>query len=161
MFQPFGGTMEAVIGYFQENWKICVIIALCGIPFVFLTRKFTVPLLQWLVELLIYFGIFHTIVHYVVIVAVWFNFNSQMKMLEKEKVRLEWTTPLFVPWRYELYNPQWLLYLEVAMFVVLIGAMLRYRPMKTQKLLPKRETLRKGSAPSVRPPMAGAPGRGR
>lgn len=153
--------MEAVIEYFQENWKICGIILVCGIPFLYFTRKFSVPILQWCIELLLYFGIFHTIVHYVVSIAVWFNYNSQMKMLEKEKVQLDWSTPIFVPWRHDLYNPSWLLYFEAVVFVLLIGAMLRYRPMKTQKLLPKRETLRKGSAPSVRPPMAGAPGRGR
>ncbi|HRI87205.1 MAG TPA: hypothetical protein PK869_03020 [Candidatus Hydrogenedentes bacterium] len=145
--------MEPVMSYVQENAIQCAVVAAIVIPLLYATRRWTWGPIQWVLELVIYFSIFHICLHYVVMLTDWFQFESQMKMLVDEKVRMNYTTPLLAPWVMEAYNPKWLFYFEAVAVVLIIGAMFRYRPMKTQKPLPKREALRKGVGTGVRPPM--------
>ncbi|MDZ4859784.1 MAG: hypothetical protein SGI88_12455 [Candidatus Hydrogenedentes bacterium] len=145
--------MDSVIVFLHENAVQCGVVAAIIIPLLYATRRWTWGPIQWFLELIIYFGIFHTVTHFAVMLTDWFQFESQMKMLVDEKVRMNYETPLSTPWLMDQYNPQWLFYVELAAVVLIIGAMFRYRPMKTQKPLPKREVLRKGLGSSVRPPM--------
>lgn len=145
--------MELALAHLQEHAAQYGVVAAIGIPFLYLTRRWTWGPIQWVIELVIYFGIFHTVLHYIVQLTDWFQFESQMKMLVDQKVRMGYTTPLEAPWAMEAYNPKWLFYFECVAVVLIIAAMVRYRPMKTQKPLPKREALRKGVVPGVRPPM--------
>ncbi|NUM55655.1 MAG: hypothetical protein HUU46_18590 [Candidatus Hydrogenedentes bacterium] len=144
--------LELILAHIQEHAAQYGVVAAIVAPLLYFTRRWTWGPIQWVLELIVYFGIFHTILHYVVALTDWFQFESQMKMLVQEKVRMGYMTPLAAPWEMEAYNPQWLFYLECASVVLIIAAMFRYRPMKTQKPLPKREALRKGVAPGVRPP---------
>ncbi|MCC6155862.1 MAG: hypothetical protein IT367_18995 [Candidatus Hydrogenedentes bacterium] len=145
--------MELALAHIQENAAQYGVVAAIVVPLLYFTRRWTWGPIQWALELVIYFGIFHTIMHYVVALTDWFQFESQMKMLVDQKVRMGYETPLTQPWIMEAYNPKWMFYFEIAAVVLIIAAMLRYRPMKTQKPLPKREALRKGVVPGVRPPM--------
>ncbi|MCC6796951.1 MAG: hypothetical protein IT366_17665 [Candidatus Hydrogenedentes bacterium] len=145
--------MELALAHIQEHAAQYGVVAAIVVPLLYLTRRWTWGPIQWALELVIYFGIFHIVLHYVVALTDWFQFESQMKMLVDEKVRLGYETPLNTPWVQEMYNPGWLFYFEIVAVVLIIAAMLRYRPMKTQKPLPKREALRKGVVPGVRPPM--------
>ncbi|MCC6695617.1 MAG: hypothetical protein IT365_08300 [Candidatus Hydrogenedentes bacterium] len=144
--------MEPILQHLQANWAAYALCAAIILPLVYVTRKWSLPILQWFVELCIYGAIFHVILHYIVAVAEWFQFESQMKMLKDERVREGWQTPLVEFWKQELYKPGWILWLEVVFMVVILYLMYRLRPMKTQRLLAKREQLRKGQAPQVRPP---------
>ena len=142
--------MELVLAHIQEHAAQYGVVAAIVVPLLYFTRRWTWGPIQWFLELIIYFGIFHTILHYAVALTDWFQFESQMKMLVDQKVRMGYETPLTTPWMMEVYNPKWLFYVEIAAVVLIIMAMFRYRPMKTQKPLPKREALRKGVAPGVR-----------
>lgn len=145
--------MDVVISHVHQYLAQYAVGSALLVVALYATRRWTWGPVQWLIELVIYFGIFHVVLHYVVVLADWFHYESQMKMLVDQKVRMGYSTPLDEPWVLELYNPRWLAYFEVAAVVLIIAAMIRYRPMKTQKPLPKREALRKGVGPSVRPPM--------
>ena len=145
--------MEMAIAHIQEHAAQYGIIAAILVPFLYFTRKWTWGPIQWVLELIVYSGIVHTVLHYIVMLTDWFQFESQMKMLVDQKVRMGYVTPLEAPWQMEAYNPAWIFYIEIAAIILIIAAMFRYRPMKTQKPLPKREALRKGVVPGVRPPM--------
>lgn len=146
--------MEPLLVHVQENWKGYAAIGAVLLPVLYLTRRYTLPAIQWCVELAVYSAIFHVVLHYLVAVAAWFQYESQMKMLVQEKVHTGWETPLTHFWDRELYHPGWVFYFEVVVVIGIVAAMIRYRPMTTQKLGPKREVLRKGVTPSVRPPGA-------
>lgn len=153
--------MEALLAHFQENAVGYGVGAVFFLVAIYFTRQWTLPIIQWGVELCIYMTAFHVVLHYIIKVAAWFNYESQMKMLKDERVPTGWQTPLVEFWNRELYDPAWIYWLEVAFLVAALGLMIRYRPMKTQKAGPKRVALRKGVAPPVRPPGQGAPPKGR
>ena len=104
-------------------------------------------MLQFLLEFVIYSSIVHVVLHVIIRVAAWFQYESQMKFLEKDKVHSGWITPLVAVWNREAYNPKWVFYLELAMAAIVLFLMIRYRPMAVQKLGPKRDHLTKGKVP--------------
>lgn len=143
--------MDQLIASIQENWAGYAVVTALVLPIVYFTRKYTLPAIQWAVELVVYMTGLHLLIHYVVALTAWFQFESQMKMLVEEKVHMGWQTPLLYFWKMELYKPGWLFYLEAVALVLIIAAMFRYRPMKVQKPGPKREVIHKGQVPRVRP----------
>lgn len=153
--------MDAILTHIQDHMVEYGAGTVFVLITVYFTRQWTLPVIQWALELCVYTTIFHIALHYVVAVATWFNYESQMKMLKDERVSAGWQTPLFEFWNQELYKPSWIFWFEVAFVVVAFALMVRLRPMKTQKAGPKREALRKGVAPQVRPPGQGAPPKGR
>ncbi|MBX7257988.1 MAG: hypothetical protein K1Y02_16630 [Candidatus Hydrogenedentes bacterium] len=144
--------MEAFIAHLQENWMGYTILLVLLLPFVYVFRRVAVPAIQWAIELCVYSTIFHIVMHFLMSVIRWFRVESQMKWRADERVDPGWQTPLVNFWDTELYKPGWVFYFEVAMVVVFFLLMIRYRPMKTQRPGPKRDTLRKGQVPKLRPP---------
>ncbi len=144
--------MEPLITHLQAYGVYYALGAVIVLPILYLTRRWSLSLIQWGVELCIYATIMHVVIHYIVAIAEWFNYESQMKMLKDERVHLGWETPLAYFWRRDEYNPTWIFWLEVIFLCVAVYLMYRWRPMITQKASPKREVLRKGHAPRVRPP---------
>jgi len=153
--------MEPILAHLHAHWPQYAVIAAIVFPTVYLTRKWTLPVIQWTFELCLYAAAFHVILHYIVQVAEWFQFESQMKMLKDQRVHAGWQTPLLHFWKQELYVPSWVFWLEVVFVFIAIYLMVRLRPMATQRLLPKREVLRKGQAPQVRPAGQGVRPKGR
>lgn len=143
--------MEPIIAHFQEHWTQYAVGAVLAIPLLYLTRKWSLPLIQWTFELCVYAALMHVVVHYVIVVAEWFNYESQMKMLKDQREYAGWETPLLYFWQRAEYKPFWVFWLEVFFVCVAVYLMYRLRPMKTQRPGPKREALRKGHAPQVRP----------
>jgi len=137
--------METVMAHLQQYWILYSLGALCLIFFVYFTQKYTLPILQWGVELVIYCSIFHVVLHYFVRLVKWFKLNTTMYW--HDKVDPGWQTPLQRFWDRAEYNPLWLFYAEVIVAVLMLAAMLRYRPMKVQRIKPRREPVRKGAVP--------------
>src|SRR5689334_5010907 len=98
--------LDQAIAHLQEHAAQYGVVAAIIVPLLYFTRRWTWGPIQWMLELVIYFGIFHTVFHYVVSLIDWFQFESQMKMLVDQKVRMGYMTPLEAPWRMEAYNPQ-------------------------------------------------------
>ncbi len=101
-----------------------------------LLRKWSVPLVLYAIEYSIYLTAAHTVVHFLTRLTAWFRNNSSMKALRPDGMPLdavEWTTPLFVPWKLDRYDPEWIVYVELAFAVVILALMAYFRPMKTQK----------------------------
>ena len=153
--------METIVAHIQEHMVEYGVGTVFVVVAVFFTRKWTLPVIQWVLELCVYTAIFHIVLHYVIAVAAWFNYESQMKMLKDERVSTGWQTPLVEFWKQELYKPSWVFWFEVAFVVGALILMIRLRPMTTQKTGTKKEALRKGVAPQVRPPGESARPKGR
>src|SRR5690606_5951590 len=79
-------TADQVMAHFQENWRIYAGVGVILAPILFWFRKWSVPVLLWTFESLVYMVLFHIIVHYLVAIINWFKFESQMKMLVDDKV---------------------------------------------------------------------------
>ena len=127
--------MDAILTHFQENARTYIILAVCALPLIIVTRKYSVPLIMYIVEYSIYLLGMHTIVYVVVNVAKWFKANSSMKALRPDGTPAEvetWNVPYFEFWQTELYDPKGLWMFEAVVAVLILGAMWRYRPMKVQ-----------------------------
>ena len=144
--------MDAFIVHMQQNWLGYVILLALLLPFIYVFRRVALPAIQWALELCVYASAFHIVMHFLLRVIRWFRTESQMKMLADERVDPGWQTPLTQFWDKSLYKPEWVLYFEIGMVVLFVLLMIRYRPMKTQRLGPKRESVRKGQVPRLRPP---------
>lgn len=120
------------------------------------TRKYSVPILAWVAEYVVYCGLFHAFLGGVVRFFAWFRDNTQMEWREEYKEVTTWQTPWTAFWNRQLYEPQWLFWVEVGFAVLILAAMIRYKPMKVQKIGPKREVIHKGGKPRYVPKKPGA-----
>ena len=140
--------MEAVTQHFSEFWKAYVVILACATPILLVFRKYTFPVIFWAVEWVIYCGLFHVAVNLFVRLVRWFQFNTQMEMREEQRVYKDWATPLVEFWNREGYHPGWIFWLELAVVVAFLLAMVRYRPMIAQKVRARKPALTKGVGPA-------------
>lgn len=109
--------------------------AAVGIPLFYFTRKYTVPLILYLLEISVYLSLMHGAVHLLVRVTAWFKVTSSMKALRPDGTpseQVDWTTPLFSFWERDLYEPNWILYVEACFAALVLVLVFRYRPMSTQ-----------------------------
>lgn len=154
--------MDAVLVHLQERWPIYAVVAVLLAPVIYFTRRFTVPLILWTIEVCIYLTMLHLFTFGLVKATVWFKYNTQMAWKEETKVMEPWTVPLTEFWRRDLYIPQWIFWFELVFLFVVIGLILKYRPMRVQSPLPKRQPVRKGvgsvrgSGPGKGPGMKGS-----
>jgi len=139
--------MEAVIAHLQHLWPYYALGVVVAVPLLWLTRTYSLPFLQFVLEFVVYSGIVHIVLHGIIRLAAWFRYESQMKFLEKDKVRTGWMTPIIEVWNRDAYNPRWVFYFELVLAAVILFLMVRYRPMAVQKPLPKRDYLTKGTVP--------------
>lgn len=109
--------------------------AAVGLPLLYFTRKYTIPLILYLLEISIYLSVMHGLVHLFVRVTAWFKVTSSMKALRPDGTpseQVDWETPLFQFWDRDLYIPNWIFYVEVCFAVIVLVLVMRYRPMSTQ-----------------------------
>lgn len=128
--------MEALIAHLQENAVLYAAGGICLLPVIYLTRKFSVPAILYLVEFSIYSGLLHVATNVLVRVTRWFKESSSMRALREDGKPIdtpEWSTPLIEFWKTEEYDPNWVWKMEVAFLVVILIIMWRYRPMKIQR----------------------------
>ena len=125
------------------------------IPAAIFARKYLISYLWWPMEFLAYVAGFHFLVKAIVFCAGWFKVSTRMYW--EARTPTGWSTPLYEIWKRDLYNPQWLFYFEITVFVLILFFMIRYRPMVVQKAGPIRPHISKGRAGQVRPPQGARP----
>ncbi len=155
--------MESVTAHLQQYWILYSLGGLCLFFVVYFTQKYTLPVIQWTAELALYMACVHVVLHYFVQLVKWFKLNTMMYW--QERIDPGWQTPLQRFWDRAEYNPAWLFYAEVVVAVLMVAAMVRYRPMKVQKIKPRRPPIQKGKVPDSlraryggKPPQAGLRG---
>jgi len=124
--------MDTIAQHFQDNALYYLIGLVVAAPIVFFTRKYSLPLLQFLLESAIYSGLMHVIVGTIVRVAAWFKNNSSMEVdvLGNPAGAVEWTTPYIEFWDRSAYNPEWVIYMEGVFVLLILAAVFRLRPMR-------------------------------
>lgn len=158
--------MEDLITHFKEYATGYTIGAVCLAPLIYVTRKYSIPLILYLIEFTIYACSIHVVTWCLVGLTRWFKENSSMRALAPDGRPLDapdWGTPLLEFWDKEAYNPSWIWIAEVVCMIIALALMWRYRPMRIQRK-PQRATQEFGkstarSGPSGRPPQRGASGR--
>jgi len=144
--------MDVVLEHLQEHYLVYVAVLVVALPLVYFTRKWSVPVILYTIEICIYMVIMHTAVFLLVMVTRWFKQESSMKALRPDGTPEDaptWGTPYFEFWRRELYDPAWIVYVELAFILVIVLLVWRYRPMKIQRKGRRQAALerRKGKAP--------------
>jgi len=125
--------MDAIVAHFQEFWVYWAVGGVLALPVLFLTRKYSVPLLQYTLESGLYMFFMHVLVGGIVRVASWFKTNSSMRALREDGTpedAVNWTTPWIEFWDRAQYDPDWVIYLEAVFAVVIVILVAKYRPMK-------------------------------
>lgn len=132
--------MTSVLDLIQSNWKIILLVLLCILPFALIFRKKTVPMIMYIIEYAVYLCIIHAVMYFVVSLGSWFHEESQFRALSEPGQRAAtgaWKVPTYEVWKQALYNPQWLMYVEIGFFIVALLLMFKFRPMKLQKVKTK------------------------
>jgi len=133
--------MDQVLAHFKEYYMMYAIIGVGLLPVIYLTRKWTVPVILYLVELAIYYALMHGAMHVIVGVTRWFKENSSMRALREDGKPLdtpEWSTPFLEFWNKQAYDPQWLVYVEIALAVIILLLVWKFRPIQFQRKKTKR-----------------------
>lgn len=146
--------MDAVVEHFQNWWVLYALLAIVLAPTAYFTRRYSAPIIQWMLELCLYAVIMHTVVHYFIIVVKWFKLNTTMYF--NERTDPGWGTPLVEFWARSEYSPSWLFWAELVALVLMLAAMIRMRPMKIQQKGFQRASIQKGGMPQY--PHPGQPG---
>ena len=143
--------MELITQHFTEYWKYYVAGVVVLLPLIILLRRWALPLIQYTIELTIYLGLMHCIIHGILLLACWFKDQSTMKRaFDKMDENFDpgWTTPLTRFWDYTQYAPQWIFFFELVLTGVVIYLMWQYRPLQLQRA-------KKKPAPPKKKPLAG------
>ncbi|MCA1902631.1 MAG: hypothetical protein LDL53_10510 [Candidatus Hydrogenedens sp.] len=141
----FAELYDIIYTHLLEHWQTYAIIAVFMVPIIFLTRKWSLPLIFYGIESCIYFVIMHIIVHYFVALVVWFKVNTDMKMLREEGKPPEvpdWGTPLIDFWNKNSYIPPWIAYVEIVFVILILLLVFKYRPPKLGPVKSKRAKIR-------------------
>lgn len=146
----YAGLLEPIFMHVRENAVLYAILTPTTLIFIFFTRKYSIPLILYVLELAVYSIAMHTVVHAVVRMTAWFKTSSSMKMLREDGVPADavyWTTPWLRFWETETYDPSSIMYVEIAFLVIILLLMYRFRPIKTQYVHKSRFTENKPAKP--------------
>jgi len=102
---------------------------------IFLARPYSTAVIFYAVENCIYIFAMHTITYIIVRLLAWFSNQTSMKNVFEENAREDvyWTTPWLRFWDRDLYNPAWIVWMEIAFVIIIIGLVHYYRPIKIGK----------------------------
>ncbi|MFP4501642.1 MAG: hypothetical protein ACLFTT_11630 [Candidatus Hydrogenedentota bacterium] len=138
--------MDMVLEHVSEHqtyYIVAAIVFVAVLPLIYLTRRWSVPLIQYTIETIVYVISMHFAVGLVVRVAAWFKDQSSMKRAfgtRQEEVP-EWTNPWLVFWDREAYNPDWLFWFELVAVVLIVFLVWRYRPMRVRRRPQKKPSV--------------------
>jgi hypothetical protein len=131
--------MEAlmpILEHVKSFYPYYVFGALIVLPVLFFTRRWSLPIIAYCIELAIYFSAMHIFMHFLVSIVRWFRENSSMRALREDGKPIdapEWATPLVEFWDTTLYNPSFIFYIELGFIVLILILVYRLRPMKFQR----------------------------
>jgi len=110
-----------------------VIAAAIFLPIILITRKYSLPAILYVVEYTAYCVVAHLTVGGLTRTFSWFKSQTTFEALDDTGMedRLGYTTPFNLDfWQKELYNPEWLFWLELGIAVALLYVVVMMRPLK-------------------------------
>ncbi len=148
--------MDAIVAHFQDHLIAYIVVAACALPVLFVYRKYVVPIFAYALEVCIYMGLLHSVLFLVVKIIRWFKMESSFEAIGA-KTDPGWGIPWMHFWKHDLFNPHWLVYLELAFMVIFVYFVWKLRPMRIQKIRERGAARKPGAGKSgVRPPAKGA-----
>lgn len=124
-----------LLEHFQEYWSYYAVGGPILAVAIFLTRRYSLPAILYTVEFVAYVSVLHSAIHLAVRLAAWFKNSSSMQAVRPDGLpadAVHWTTPWPRFWELEYYDPSWIVWVEAVLAVMILGIMIRYRPMKVQ-----------------------------
>ncbi len=139
--------MEVLVAHFRDYALYYGISLVVLVPLLYATRKYSLPIIFYTLETVIYLGLMHIAVWLLVTVTRWFAENSSMRALREDGRPLdapEWGTPLLEFWRREAYDPQWLVYVEIVAILLIILLVWKFRPLRIKYKGKRRQFANEG-----------------
>ncbi|HEX72429.1 MAG TPA: hypothetical protein ENN65_03840 [Candidatus Hydrogenedentes bacterium] len=133
--------MDAVTAHLSEHYLYYIIGAAALLPVLYLTKRWSAPLVFYTLEIAVYLGLMHLVMWGLVGLTRWFAENSSMKALREDGKPIDapdWGTPLLEFWQQEAYQPGWVYYVEIVAALLIIVLVWRYRPMRVQRRKDRR-----------------------
>lgn len=127
--------MDPIVQHVQENLAMYAVIGVVLLPVAYVFRKQVVPFLYHTAEFLVYCALTHALLGGFTRAASWFREQTTFQnAIEAKRGPTNWTTPLnFDLWQKELYNPQWLFYVEIALALGLLYVVVAIRPIRHKR----------------------------
>jgi len=141
--------MDLVLTHLKEFYLYYAFGAVIVLPLLYVTRKYSLPIIFYTLETCIYLGLMHCAFFIGVAVTRWFAENSSMKALQEDGKPIDapdWAIPLVQFWNKEAYNPLWVLYVEIAAVCIIILLVWRYRPLRIKYKPKKRQFANEGKS---------------
>jgi hypothetical protein len=155
--------MEVIVEHLKENATLYVIGLVVLAPAIFFTRKWSIPVILYTVEMALYGAIMHVVVWCMVVCGKWFKENTSMRALREDGTSAateDWGTPLVEFWETEGYRPPLIMWVEVGLLVAIVFLVWKYRPPKLKRK-PGRASAQKSQPGSmVKKPAKYPPQRG-
>jgi hypothetical protein len=131
--------MEVVLDHLREHYAIYVVIGIALLPLIYITRRYSVPIILYAIEYLIYVALMHFFLGGLVRVAAWFKNQSSMdRATGRESIPVVWETPWLEVWQRDAYLPGWLFWLEIVFAAAILLLMWRIRPVAMKRRSDKR-----------------------
>lgn len=135
--------MNALIEHVQQNLAIYAVGGTAFLVVFYIFRAKLVPIFYHFVEYLIYCVSTHFVLGGVVRLLSWFRAETSFQAVGDRETHSSFTTPLSMDfWRMELYAPQWVFFLEIAIAIGFLYVVMVIRPTRF-KHNPYREKNRK------------------
>lgn len=149
--------MDAILTHIQDNMAAYIVAAAVILPILIAFRKYTGPVIFRIIEGCTYFAGVHLLIGGFTRFAWYFKSSSQMQNNIAQEAVKPFTTPFsFEFYQKELYNPQWVFWLEVASIFGILYIITVLRPVSISQ-----KNTYKGKANQARGRGKGKAGRGR
>lgn len=124
-----------VLDHLKEYYGFYIVVTILVAPGIYFTRRWSIPIIAYVLETIIYIASMHLVVGLVTRVARWFKDQSSMKRAfdTKDFRPPDWTTPWLEFWNKEAYIPQTVFYVETAFAIIIILLVWRYRPIRVRR----------------------------
>lgn len=123
--RPLLEHVQAHVAYYVAGAAIII-------PFVYFTRRYSMPIITYTVEIGLYAAILHAIIHGLVAFIAWFERESSENPASL-KSAMSWGTPLVEFWDTKAYHPPMALYIEIGLIALVAFIVLKFRPIRFQR----------------------------
>lgn len=123
-----------VIDHLKEYAVLYALGVACVVPLVYFTRRWSLPIIFYTTEVVLYLALMHAAVGVLTRAAAWFKDQSSMKRAFDIQVKgPDWSTPWLQFWNVDLYSPYELIYVEIVAALIIIFLVWRLRPLRVKR----------------------------
>lgn len=127
--------MDPIVQHLQDNLAVYAVAAAVLLPVAYVFRRQVVPFIYHTFEYLVYCTLTHILLGGFTRAASWFHEQTTFhNAIEAKRGPTNWTTPISTNfWHKELYNPEWLFYMEIVLALGLLYVVVVIRPIRHRR----------------------------